>query len=100
MNPRPRSSPTHPRDVSSTRPRPLVRGRVGRVAETTDQAGTSQTYVANPCASCNRTAIVMVSMVPGRDGKPWALCRACWADGAPEAPEVEDVQAEQLEVAL
>lgn len=36
------------------------------------------------CDDCKRTLMtIMVEMEPGRDGKPWWLCKRCWKEGLP-----------------
>jgi hypothetical protein len=40
----------------------------------------------DPCADCGQVTVVMLGMVPGRDGKPWRLCLRCWqGNGKPRA---------------
>ena len=33
------------------------------------------------CDDCGETAVAMIAMKPGRDGKPWELCGGCFVEG-------------------
>jgi hypothetical protein len=72
--------PPHTPLVSGERPDGVSHSGHGQEAGPREQTTGRRT-----CAQCGATdRTVLIGMAPGRDGKPWSLCRGCWSNGVAE----------------